>query len=722
MTIPYGATQEEWIYFSLILGQTENLLPVVSNPYAEISSESDMKKVGKTPSIYNKQGKVAGIPEWTNFKATEGHVKKWRKKPDYGICLQTREIRALDIDIEDPEKAKIVTDYIKKNFNLTFPERFREKTGKTLLAFYLKGEYPKRTMKVDGGIIEFLGNGNQFVASGTHESGVRYQWKNQDSEVQMSSEQFEEFWYLLSDKFAIEIPTEAGKRKPKGENLNIIDPIVDKLEVLKKNKDGTLYITCPFKNEHTMDSGISETCYFPAGTRGYEQGHFKCLHAHCSGRSDNEFLDALGVIASHFELIPEPKESKKLFPSIFPGFDRKQSGVINATLNNIYVALKHPHFCGKQIGFDNFRYEVMLADPDKELAWRPISDMDYGYFKKRLEAERDFESKIPLDLLRLAVSMVADENQFDSAKIWIDSLQWDGIERVDRFMSDYMKSEPNAYARAVSRYIWSALAGRVIQPGVKADMVPIFEGDQGTIKSTTIESLSPHPDFFTTFSFDEDDANLARKIRGKLVAEIPELRGLHTKELESIKAFVTKTHEEWIPKFKEYTTKFPRRLLFFATTNLKEILADKTGHRRWLPIRTNYVDIAKIRQDRDQLWAEGKEIFNKYGVCYQEAELLSKEVHSDYEEHDPWEDHIVSWIYTKDSFDDTVPIEKGYITMEEVIRHALNIDTRNIKGMEARRVGGILRKMGFERKKKREGELMQWIWTKEEKQPGIDLV
>jgi predicted P-loop ATPase len=69
--------------------------------------------------------------------------------------------------------------------------------------------------------------------------------------------------------------------------------------------------------------------------------------------------------------------------------------------------------------------------------------------------------------------------------------------------------------------MWTALAGRVLEPGVKADMVPILVGPQGCGKSSGVEALSPDPAFFTEISFArEDDDDLARKMRGRLVAEI----------------------------------------------------------------------------------------------------------------------------------------------------------------------------------------------------------
>lgn len=111
-----------------------------------------------------------------------------------------------------------------------------------------------------------------------------------------------------------------------------------------------------------------------------------------------------------------------------------------------------------------------------------------------------------------------------------------------------------------------------------------------------MEALSPDPAFFTEISFAEKDDDLARKMRGRLVAEIGELRGLNTKELESIKAFVTRTHENWIPKYREFATQFPRRLVFVGTTNEDEFLADKTGNRRWLPVEVSKVDVKAIKR------------------------------------------------------------------------------------------------------------------------------
>jgi P4 family phage/plasmid primase-like protien len=57
---------------------------------------------------------------------------------------------------------------------------------------------------------------------------------------------------------------------------------------------GQLFIECPFKDGHSVDSGHTETAYFPAGTGGYHLGHYKCMHASCRHRSDEDFDIELG--------------------------------------------------------------------------------------------------------------------------------------------------------------------------------------------------------------------------------------------------------------------------------------------------------------------------------------------------------------------------------------------------------------------------------------------
>lgn len=307
----WGAYKADWEYLSSKLGLQCDLLPVICNPNAKISPRSKIRSLGKVPSQSNAKGFATGIADWTSIKATDRQIKKWSSDPDLGICLQTREVRAADIDVEDTAKAEAIVDFIQKELGIALPKRFRSNTGKCLLAFRVKGEFAKEIVKVDGGIIEWLANGQQFVAYGTHSSGVRIEWDFQEhiNFPEITPDQYQALKQAVAREFGT-APSSVGSVRKKGEHIEINDPIAAHLiannHVIGEGRDKKLYIECPWKSYHSCDSGDSETVYFPAGTNGYQQGKFKCLHAGCADRTQDEFAESFGCgLASDFDVIQD---------------------------------------------------------------------------------------------------------------------------------------------------------------------------------------------------------------------------------------------------------------------------------------------------------------------------------------------------------------------------------------------------------------------------------
>lgn len=98
-----------------------------------------------------------------------------------------------------------------------------------------------------------------------------------------------------------EMLAQATAKKPKVspplELAKVDDPILRTLNGLAMVRSdqggGKFWIECPFAAQHTTGTGDGETVYYLPHTGGYAQSHFKCLHAHCDGRSDAEFVAAL---------------------------------------------------------------------------------------------------------------------------------------------------------------------------------------------------------------------------------------------------------------------------------------------------------------------------------------------------------------------------------------------------------------------------------------------
>lgn len=714
----YGATREEWAHFDMILGLTPDLLPVVSNPRAVISPDSRMKDKGKVPSKYDRKGHVVGINSWTSYVAGDVDMERWARNPDYGICIQTRRVRALDIDVPDQLLADEIRVFIELQLGINLPCRWRRNSGKVLLAFIIEGEMPKRVIRVrekevdESGkviqpawLIEFLANGQQFVAAGTHSSGARIEWVHglPYRLPVITVEQFDVLWQRLTEKFAC-APSTVGALRKRGEYVETHDPLVELLVGkgldLGVGNDGQIFIECPWKDNHSMDSGLTETAYFPRGTGGYELGHFKCLHAGCAHHKDEDYEQKLGLHDEMFEALPEVVQTNEKGEVVqpLPKWTRTKTGQVEASLHNLSLVLQRPDLLGRELKYDVFRNADMMRLPGGN--WQPMTDGAMVSMRRHLERNLKFKS-VSRELMRDAMVEHNEMHRFDSAMEWLEGLPaWDGEPRMEMFMHRCFGTEDTAYTRAVGRYLWTAMAGRVMCPGIKADMVPILQGEQGVIKSSAIAALVPSDELFTELSFGDKEDNLGRMMRGKLVVELGELRGFYTKEFEAIKAWIVKRKDEWVPKYRECAISAPRRVVMIGTTNHGEFLVDETGNRRFLPVRVTRADIKQTVKDRLQLWAEARDTFFASGIQWQDAEELARGEHEQFVVHDSWQDDIATWLNIP-SIDGKKPSEMDYLRTSDVLREALNIDARSADSRSERRVAKVLKSLGYIRSQAR---------------------
>jgi hypothetical protein len=346
-------------------------------------------------------------------------------------------------------------------------------------------------------------------------------------------------------------------------------------------------------------------------------------------------------VGNDFEPLPVRTDAAGKEIRAIPPMKLDSNGDIAATVNNVASWMKRSDLVKVEIGRDTFRDEIMMQTVGGAPDWTALTDDDYTLFRQGLDIKK-FKS-VGKEMMRDCVSLIAKDNEFDSAQVWLKSLVWDGVPRVERFLEKYMGAEDSEYTRAASVYAWTAHAGRVLDPGCKADMVPVLVGPQGKGKSECVAAISPSEDFFTELDFAHRDDDASRKLRGKLVAECAELSGLGGRQMDSVKAFVTKTHERWVPKYKETPNIYPRRFLIWGTSNADDFLED-TENRRWIPIRVNGGQVVKVRRDRAQLWAEAAMLWGFIGVDVDKVRRLAAEIHAEFLRVDPWEELVSEWL------------------------------------------------------------------------------
>lgn len=317
----YGATKEQWEHL-VSIGLTHDLLPVVSNPNAVVSPNTAIQTPGKVPSKYNDQGQMIGISGWSDKKATSKAIENWSSNPDYGICVQTRLVRAIDVDIDTYEISNMVQHSIMTAVpNAVF--RTRNNSAKFIFPFILEGEYAKRVIHSPNGNIEFLANGQQFIAAGTHPSGARYEIPLLPFPT-LTPDEFEDLFALLADHFGDEV-TRSSIRK-RGEHKELPDNI--KLWLIENNKslgigpDSQIFMHCPLKHLHSDPDHIdskSTCCYFPKGSNGFPNGRFHCSHTHGANTPDYEYMSALGIPLDIDDPFDESKPDQETYtPIVLP--------------------------------------------------------------------------------------------------------------------------------------------------------------------------------------------------------------------------------------------------------------------------------------------------------------------------------------------------------------------------------------------------------------------
>jgi predicted P-loop ATPase len=209
------------------------------------------------------------------------------------------------------------------------------------------------------------------------------------------------------------------------------------------------------------------------------------------------------------------------------------------------------------------------------------------------------------DNTRAAITKRALDNTFDPVLDYLDGLKWDGVPRIDKWLTTHLGAEDNPLNAAIGRKMLVAAVRRVRQPGCKFDYIPIMDNSkQGKGKSTVIQILAGEENFS-----DQDLLALSVKeqqeqIQGVWLYELSDLSGLNKTDINKVKSFASRQVDRARPAYGRSRVDRKRRGIQIGTTNDLEYLQDMTGNRRFWPFTPGDIDVEAVRQDRDQLWAE----------------------------------------------------------------------------------------------------------------------
>ena len=301
-----------------------------------------------------------------------------------------------------------------------------------------------------------------------------------------------------------------------------------------------------------------------------------------------------------------------------------KAGNIKNTLRNLTLILENdpmlkPLVFNQLLDGMEIKGEVPWKHPSK--FWRDADDAQlisyvdthYGTF-----SARNYD---------IAVMKVSDDRSYHPIRAFIEDLpEWDGVERVDTLLIDYLGASDTAYVRAVTRKTLCAAISRVLRPGCKFDSMLVLNGPQGVGKSTLIAKLAGEWFSDSLNLGDTKDKTAAEKLQGYWILEIGELAGLKKAEVETLRSFLSRQNDIYRASFGKRATPHLRQCVFFGTTNAESgYLRDTTGNRRFWPVKTPG-GAAKhswqlTGEEIQQIWAEALVYVKRGEKLYLDADM-----------------------------------------------------------------------------------------------------
>lgn len=241
---------------------------------------------------------------------------------------------------------------------------------------------------------------------------------------------------------------------------------------------------------------------------------------------------------------------------------------------------------------------------------RQLADTDWIRVLSHMELVYQWNWRPGKDQVFSIMEYICKENTRNPVRDYMDGLVWDGVPRMDRWLTEVCHVEDSELHRTYSRKWLIGVMARLYLPGSKNDCSLQLVGAQGFGKSTVFRAwvdIEGLPGLFTDSRINLKDKDSYMTLYSCLIFEDQEAASLSGNHYQAHKAFMSSQEDRFRKPFGRKVETFKRHTVIVSTSNEVSTLRDPSGDRRWWCVRVpdrKHANLDWLRQWRDQLWGE----------------------------------------------------------------------------------------------------------------------
>jgi hypothetical protein len=404
---------------------------------------------------------------------------------------------------------------------------------------------------------------------------------------------------------------------------------------------------CPWASEHThaLDDDSAVVIQTPG-----DWPSFKCAHSGHVHLGLQDICEAAGkpLVGSHAQAYRPKQEAgeDEEDGALPPAVGREEHTPVwqRLHLNKDGAPLKVPANLAKILRFDpQWGARLSLNEMSRDICHDAQPKRDHFVDEVQEWVQDTYGLNFGRDEVRAKLLAQCSQNPIHPVRRYLEALPpWDGQERLRQVPDVILHAEPHDLnAQYLVRWAVGAVR-RVLHPGCKMDTTLVLSGPQGFLKSTFFAELAG--EWFSDSPVDLTNKDGFLVLRQSWITELAEIDHLTSvQSQERVKAFLSSRRDIFRAPYAASAAIYPRSGVIVGTTNRDQFLTDATGSRRFWPIRVmDTVNVSRLREWRDQLWAEALNLERAGMDHWLESSMdTRREVQAeDFAAEDPW-DHMV---------------------------------------------------------------------------------